>query len=101
MGSTLVDPKDTFGRTTRHTDLSGRLYTYNQDGWLTDQASSAGQLIHTDYYANGYVKRITDNAFNTRTDYEYDAVGNRRHVWSYNNGLDGNISTQYCWYSFD
>ena len=153
MGRTLVDQKDTFGRTTRHTDLSGRLYTYayNQDGWLTDQASSAGQSIHTDYYANGYVKRITDNALNTRTDYEYDnngnrtyeayqrtvngtteylqnssitydelnrvsqvtdpratiryeydAVGNRRHVWSYyNNGLDGNVSTQDYWYSFD
>jgi hypothetical protein len=33
MGGTTVDQKETFGRATRHTDLSGRLYTYayNQD----------------------------------------------------------------------
>jgi YD repeat-containing protein len=46
------------------------------------------------------VSQITDPRATIR--YEYDAVGNRRHVWSYyNNGLDGNISTQDYWYSFD
>lgn len=153
MGRTQSDEADTFGRKTKHTDLGGRVYTYvyNQAGWLTFQASSAGQNIVTDYYANGYVKRITDNALNTRTDYEYDdngnrsyeayqrtvngvteylqnatiaydelnrikevvdpratiryeydAEGNRRHVWSYyHNGVDGNVSLQDYWYAYD
>ncbi|MBI2308425.1 MAG: LysM peptidoglycan-binding domain-containing protein [Rhodocyclales bacterium] len=157
MGRTQIDETDLFGRKTKHTDLGGRIttYVYNQAGWLTQQASNAGQNLSTDYYANGYVKRITDHALATRTDYEYDdngnrtyeayqrtvsgpngavteylqnatvaydelnrvkevidpratiryeydANGNRRHVWSYyHNGVDGNVNLQDYWYLYD
>ena len=37
-----------------------------------------------------------------RIDYEYDAVGNRRHMLSYyHDGLNGNASTQDYWYLYD
>lgn len=79
LGRTLVDRMDQFGRVTQHIDRGAHVfsYSYNNAGWLTNQSNSAGQNVVTDYYANGYVKRITDVALGTVSDYEYDANGNR------------------------
>ncbi len=46
------------------------------------------------------VKTVTDPKYEIR--YKYDAVGNRRNVYSYyNDGLDGNKQTQDLWYRYD
>jgi YD repeat-containing protein len=46
------------------------------------------------------VKTVVDPKYEIR--YKYDAVGNRRNVFSYyNDGLDGNKQTQDYWYLYD
>jgi YD repeat-containing protein len=79
MGRTVVDDNDAFGRTTAHKDLGGHtfVYNFNTAGWLGSQTGSTGQNIVYTYYANGYVKSISDKALKSDTEYEYDAVGNR------------------------
>lgn len=151
-----TERKDTFGRMTWRQDFGGHVfnYAYNHAGWLTWQTSSLNgtpmQNLSYEYYANGYLKRQTDNVYHTQADYtydengnrvfegykrndlasvvysnstvtydelnrvkkvvdpkyeityRYDAVGNRRNVYSYyNDGLDGSKQEQDYWYLYD
>lgn len=84
-GRTLIDKIDYFGHTTWHQDLSGAQYTYSYDrgARLVSQTSTVhagqtlGQNIAYTYYANGYIKSMTDNAVGTVSEYGYDNAGNR------------------------
>jgi YD repeat-containing protein len=78
-GRTLIDKTDVFGHLAWHQDEGGHTfsYAYNLAGWLTDQTGSSGQNIHYDYYANGYIKSIWDQAVGTLTSYSYDVEGNK------------------------
>ncbi|HET7863413.1 MAG TPA: hypothetical protein VFL86_03315, partial [Burkholderiaceae bacterium] len=84
-GRSTVDKVDYFGHTTWHSDLSGAAYTYNYDAAarLVSQSSSVhdgqrvGQSIRYTYYANGYIRSVTDETTGTTSDYGYDSDGNR------------------------
>lgn len=84
-GRSLVDETEYFGHTTRHTDLSGAVFTYqfNSAGQLARQTSTlhAGQSVKKDvtysYYANGYIQSLRDTALGTSAEYAYDNAGNR------------------------
>jgi len=152
----VVDYTDVFGRTTKHSDMGGHVfsYSYNNAGWLMSQSGTSGQNISYTYYNNGYQKSIEDITAGSRTEYaydangnrtyegysrlvpgaanreyfqnaniaydalnritsivdaagaeiryEYDANGNRRHVWSYyHDGIDGTERLQDLWYTYD
>ncbi|WP_169334451.1 YwqJ-related putative deaminase [Hahella ganghwensis] len=100
-GYELRDEVDYFGRIRKHRDLGGHWFTYeyNQAGWLTSQSgttafsygeseipSSIGfreelrdrqsQNIKYEYYANGRIRRISDEGINSYADFRYDANGN-------------------------
>jgi len=78
-GRTVIDELDVSGRATKHTDLSGRVYTYryNYAGLIQSQKSTTGQDIDYSYYGNGYVKNIADRGTGKVATYEYDNNGNR------------------------
>ncbi|HET7866933.1 MAG TPA: hypothetical protein VFL86_21235, partial [Burkholderiaceae bacterium] len=84
-GRSSIDQIDYFGHTTWHRDLGGTEYTYNYDAAarLVRQTStvhtgqSKGQDIRYTYYANGYIQSATDVSAGTRSEYGYDAAGNR------------------------
>ena len=154
-GKTAADNVDYFGHLTWHRDYGNHTFTYyyNAAGWLTAQGGSSGQNIAYEYFSNGYLKAIDDQATHTRADYlydaegnrtfegysqlladgvtrdyyqqsyvtydelnrvtrifdprsdiryEYDANGNRMHVWSYyQDGIGGNQQFQDLWYRYD
>lgn len=78
MTKIALSPK-VFGRATWHQDLGGHQfgYTYNAAGWLVRQTGDSGQSIATDYYANGAIKSVWDQATGAYSHYAYDANGNR------------------------
>ena len=105
--NTMVDRLDTFGRISSHTDLSGRnfAYSYNNAGWLASQiqtnvlAGEQSQNLQYEYYANGYVKKVTDVTNNLVSEYQYDANGNR--VYERYARADNSATFQLTRSSFD
>jgi YD repeat-containing protein len=97
-GHTMLDNQELFGRVVSHKDLGDHTFTYvyNYAGRLTSQTGSSGQNILYDYYANGYLKSINDQATGSFTKYEYDAEGNRT-LEAYTQNVAG--TTQYYEYA--
>lgn len=91
-GRSTIDETDVYNRQTKHTDLGGHVFTYkyNYAGWLISQKGTSGQDISYDYFANGYVRTIKDNAARTISAYDYDAAGNRTYE-SYSRILDNGV----------
>ncbi|WP_220272938.1 LysM peptidoglycan-binding domain-containing protein [Aquitalea aquatica] len=85
------------------------LYEYDAEGNKTFEGYTtvSGGTARTYYeYAEvsydelNRVKEIKDPTFTTQ--YEYDAVGNRRHVFAYyHDGINGTRKTQDNWYRYD
>ncbi len=84
-GRSSFDSVEYFGHTTLHLDLTGATVTYNYDsaGRLASQTNTAHidqlgtQNILYSYYANGYIRSITDKTTKTLSQYTYDNAGNR------------------------
>lgn len=84
-GRSQTDERDYFGHTTRHTDLSGAVFTYsfNSAGQLARETSTVhtgqakGKDVSYTYYANGYLQALRDNTLGTSGEYAYDNAGNR------------------------
>jgi YD repeat-containing protein len=82
-GMVARENKDVFNRMTWRQDYGAHLisYGYNFAGWLSTQTSTLEgapqQDLSYDYYANGYLKRQTDNVTQLQSDYAYDDNGNR------------------------
>ena len=83
---TEIDRTDYFGHIRYHKDIGGHefTYTYNLAGWLKTQVGTThdasgrvDQNITYDYYANGYLKSISDTAINSYARFQYDKNGNR------------------------
>jgi YD repeat-containing protein len=95
----------------RQTDLPGYVqtdYTYDANGNRVFEGSkrtgggSNAVLADSEvtYDELNRVKTVHGQRYDIR--YKYDAVGNRRNVYSYyNDGLDGNKQTQDYWYRYD
>ncbi|MGM9516929.1 hypothetical protein ACS5PK_21975, partial [Roseateles sp. DB2] len=80
-GHTLKDETDHFGHLLTHTDMSGGLttYTYSQGAQVVSKKGSNGALFNVqyDYYANGYLRTLTDFGSRSQHIYTYDNAGNR------------------------
>jgi len=77
-GKTITRDVDYFGRVNSFVDLGGveTRYTYNFNGQAVTQENDRGQDISFQYYGNGQLQRIVDNALASETYYAYDAAGN-------------------------
>ncbi|MFT3857801.1 MAG: hypothetical protein QM742_10005 [Aquabacterium sp.] len=91
-------------RVRRMVDLKYRTYThynYDDEGNKTYEAyatrfnSNIYQEATIEYDELNRIKRITDPAYSL--EYQYDAVGNRRHLV----GTVAGIATQNYWYTYD
>jgi YD repeat-containing protein len=72
--------------------MGSKTHTYEAYQRTVNGTTEYLQNFSITYDELNRVSQVTDPRATIR--YEYDAVGNRRHVWSYNNnGPDGNIST--------
>src|SRR5262249_17609984 len=80
-------------------------YEYDQNGNRTFEGyqSASGfyyEWSHAAYDELDRVKSISDPKYNVT--YEYDANGNRRHIFAhYHDGLGGNVQEQDYWYAYD
>jgi YD repeat-containing protein len=83
-------------------------YTYDANGNRVFEGYKRIGGAGNEVYANSVatydelnrVKTVNDPKYEIR--YKYDAVGNRRNVYSYyNDGLDGNKQVQDYWYLYD
>lgn len=76
---TMTEDNDYFGHNVARADFGNHTFTYVYDlaGHLKLQTGSSGQNISYDYYANGYIKEIRDNALGVVTSFTYDKDGNR------------------------
>jgi YD repeat-containing protein len=71
-------------------------YTTNASG----NARSYYQFAEVSYDELNRVVKVLDPKAEIR--YEYDAVGNRRRVWSYyHDGINGSTALQDYWYDYD
>jgi YD repeat-containing protein len=77
--NTLSEVSDYFGRLIDKNDYGNHNYdyTFNNAGELVAQTNSQGQSINYNYYGNGYIRSITDNALHMVSTFEYDKEGNR------------------------
>jgi YD repeat-containing protein len=77
--NTLSEVSDYFGRLIDKNDYGNHNYdyTFNNAGELVSQTNSQGQSINYNYYGNGYIRSITDNALHMVSTFEYDKEGNR------------------------
>ncbi|MDH5803120.1 MAG: YwqJ-related putative deaminase [Gammaproteobacteria bacterium] len=91
---------DAFNRPLEHRNLGGATYEYTYDnlGQLALQTNSNGQILRYEYYENGALKRIVDDAIRTETFYEYDITGNRireRYTDLTNNTIHQDVTIEF------
>jgi len=77
-GNTSTWRYDKLGRLQEHTDLGGHRtdYTYNQNGLVLTEQSTAGKDLTYYYYSDGKMDKFIDNKRLEVVDYSYDAEGN-------------------------
>lgn len=77
-GNTATWAYDQFGRVREHTDLGGHRtsYTYNKNGLISTEKSTAGKDIQYFYYNDGQLQEYADIARSEKINYAYDAQGN-------------------------